>query len=57
MTQIDKTVIAEAVKALRHGDVIAYPTEAVYGLGCDPFNADAIAKILQLKHPAWNYYL
>ncbi len=31
------------------GGVIAYPTEAVYGLGCDPFNAHAIAKILQLK--------
>lgn len=39
-----------AVKALHRGDVIAYPTEAVYGLGCDPFNDEAITKILQLKH-------
>lgn len=50
MKRIDPTMIAKAVNALHHGEVIAYPTEAVYGLGCDPFNADAIAKILQLKH-------
>ena len=31
------------------GGVIAYPTEAVYGLGCDPFNAAAVARILTLK--------
>ncbi|MDZ7923672.1 MAG: Sua5/YciO/YrdC/YwlC family protein [Marinagarivorans sp.] len=34
------------------GDVIAYPTEAVWGLGCDPFNGDAVAKILRLKKRA-----
>lgn len=49
---VDKLVIAKAVDALLRGDVIAYPTEAVYGLGCDPFNASAVAKILQLKHRA-----
>lgn len=38
-----------AVKTLHDGGVIAYPTEAVYGLGCDPFNASAVTKILQLK--------
>lgn len=31
------------------GGVIAYPTEAVYGLGCDPWNAEAVAKVLYLK--------
>lgn len=31
------------------GGVIAYPTEAVWGLGCDPFNARAVHKILALK--------
>jgi len=31
------------------GDVIAYPTEAVYGLGCDPFNQAAVLRILALK--------
>lgn len=31
------------------GGIIAYPTEGVYGLGCDPFNADAVGRILQIK--------
>jgi len=34
---------------LNQGKIIAYPTEAVYGLGCDPFNAHAVTKVLQLK--------
>ena len=41
--------IAEAVAALRQGGVIAYPTEAVYGLGCDPFDAAAVARLFALK--------
>jgi L-threonylcarbamoyladenylate synthase len=41
--------IAEAVAALRQGGVIAYPTEAVYGLGCDPADADAVARLFALK--------
>ncbi|WP_423063164.1 Sua5/YciO/YrdC/YwlC family protein [Candidiatus Paracoxiella cheracis] len=40
----------EAVTCLREGGLIAYPTEAVYGLGCDPFSIDAITRLLQLKH-------
>lgn len=34
---------------LRSGGVVAYPTEAVYGLGCDPRNEPAIARLLNLK--------
>jgi L-threonylcarbamoyladenylate synthase len=41
--------IGEAVAALRAGGVIAYPTEAVYGLGCDPFDRNAIARLFALK--------
>ena len=40
---------AEAVEQLHAGQVIAYPTEAVYGLGCDPRNETAVRKILALK--------
>jgi L-threonylcarbamoyladenylate synthase len=43
------SAIAAAVAALRAGGVIAYPTEAVYGLGCDPFNSDAVARLFALK--------
>ena len=39
-----------AVRALHRGDVIAYPTEAVWGLGCDPHNEQALYKILLLKN-------
>jgi len=31
------------------GNILAYPTEAVYGLGCDPYNAEAVLHLLQLK--------
>lgn len=41
--------ISQAVSALAAGEVIAYPTEAVWGLGCDPFNRDAVFRILALK--------
>lgn len=39
-----------ACDALARGGVIAYPTEAVWGLGCDPANADAVQRILKLKN-------
>ena len=38
-----------AVRHLNYGGVIAYPTEAVFGLGCNPFNAQAVHKILAMK--------
>ena len=41
--------LRRAVGALQRGGVIAYPTESVYGLGCDPLEADAVARILELK--------
>jgi len=41
---------ATAVEKLRAGCVIAYPTEAVYGLGCDPRNEAAVRKILSMKN-------
>ena len=41
-----------AVRALRGGGVIAYPTEAVFGFGCDPCDADAVARLLVLKQRA-----
>ncbi len=37
------------IDCLDGGGVIAYPTEGVMGIGCDPFNEDAVEKIRQLK--------
>jgi len=39
-----------AIVQLHQGNIIAYPTEAVYGLGCDPRNETAIRKLLDLKN-------
>ena len=39
-----------AVHCVRQGGVIAYPTETVYGLGCDPLCAEAVSEINRLKH-------
>ena len=38
-----------AARVLREGGVIAYPTEAVFGLGCDPLNRDAVMRLLAIK--------
>jgi L-threonylcarbamoyladenylate synthase len=43
------TSVPELANILRQGGVIAYPTEAVWGLGCDPFNESAVRRILKLK--------
>jgi L-threonylcarbamoyladenylate synthase len=45
----EKTDLNAAVDVLHQGGVLAYPTEAVWGLGCDPFNFDAVNKLLNLK--------
>lgn len=49
MTSLSLLDTAAAVEKLRDGQVIAYPTEAVFGLGCDPFNESAVRKLLTLK--------
>lgn len=41
--------IAAAVDLLRRGEVVAFPTETVYGLGADASNASALAKVFALK--------
>lgn len=41
--------IEEAAGAVRRGGVIGYPTETVYGLGCDARNADAVGRIYAMK--------
>lgn len=46
---IETSSLEEAVAALRAGGVIAYPTEAVWGLGCNPDDEQALARLLRLK--------
>lgn len=39
-----------AARVVRQGGVVAYPTESVYGLGCDPANFSAVMKLLAVKN-------
>lgn len=43
------SVILDTVKALAQGETILYPTDTIWGLGCDATNADAVDKIYALK--------
>ena len=38
-----------AVATLRSGGIVAYPTESVYGIGCDPWNRAAVARVFAVK--------
>ncbi len=49
--QIEEDV-REAVKVLRAGGLILYPTDTVWGIGCDATNAEAVAKVYALKKRA-----
>ncbi len=42
-----------AARCIRNGGIVAYPTEAVFGLGCDPANPSAVARLLALKNRPW----
>ena len=44
-----KSQILIATTVLQQGGVLAYPTESVWGLGCDPWNTVAVERILQIK--------
>jgi L-threonylcarbamoyladenylate synthase len=41
--------LKQAAQAIGAGGIIAYPTEGVYGLGCDPVNAAAVLRLVRLK--------
>jgi tRNA threonylcarbamoyl adenosine modification protein (Sua5/YciO/YrdC/YwlC family) len=48
-TNPQKRLIDKAVAILREGGVIAYPTDTIYGFGCDMYNKKAIQRIYQIK--------
>jgi len=49
MAYLSRFKIQQACHQLESGNVIAYPTEAVFGLGCDPLNESAVLQLLALK--------
>ena len=49
MSIMNDTVIAEALAVLKRGGVILYPTDTVWGLGCDATNEAAVARVFEIK--------
>ena len=45
----DKESLFEAVHVIMDGGLVAYPTDTVYGIGCNPFNREALVRIYKLK--------
>ncbi len=55
MTEMDKAGIERAARLLKAGDIVAFPTETVYGLGADATNDTAVARIFEAKdRPQFN---
>ena len=48
-TAYDIADLEQAVEVLRHGGVILYPTDTVWGIGCDATNRDAVARVYKIK--------
>ena len=46
---MNRTSIAKAAAIVRGGGLIVYPTDTVYGLGCDPFDARAVHRLFEAK--------
>ena len=49
LTRYDKEDLEAALEVLRNGGIIVYPTDTVWGIGCDATNADAVRRIYALK--------
>ncbi|MBR1782429.1 MAG: Sua5/YciO/YrdC/YwlC family protein [Bacteroidales bacterium] len=45
-------ILNEALRTLKEGGTILYPTDTVWGLGCDATNPDAVSRIFEIKHRA-----
>lgn len=45
-----KEDIKNAVEVMKKGGVILYPTDTVWGIGCDATNAEAVKKVYEIKH-------
>ena len=42
-------ILSEALKTLRAGGLILYPTDTIWGIGCDATNPEAVARVFELK--------
>lgn len=51
-TMKPEEILNEALRTLKEGGTILYPTDTVWGLGCDATNPDAVSRIFEIKHRA-----
>ena len=49
LVEASRGALREAAEVVRRGGLIIYPTDTVYGLGCDPLNPEAVEKVFQAK--------
>jgi len=46
---VDRNDINQALEVLKSGGLILYPTDTIWGIGCDATNPEAVEKVFQLK--------
>jgi len=46
----DSDGINITVKSIKEGKIVVFPTDTVYGIGCDPYNKDAVEKVYKIKN-------
>jgi len=49
LQRIDRHVVAQAADVVKQGGTLLYPTDTIYGFGCDAFNDGAVRKIFEIK--------
>ncbi len=49
MSTIDREDINKALETLKNGGLILYPTDTIWGIGCDATNAEAVERVFELK--------
>jgi len=52
--RIKRSVLRQVAEIIQHGGVILYPTDTIYGLGCDALNVKAVKRIYKIKHRSEN---
>jgi len=45
----DKEGIEKTFQVIKKGGIVVFPTDTVYGIGCNPYNANAVEKIYEIK--------
>ena len=46
----DSAGIKLAIESIKNGGIVIFPTDTVYGIGCDPYNENAVKKIYEIKN-------